>query len=253
MIKNMIVKKPGRSLVNGLTTADLGSPVYERALAQHAGYIKVMESCGVKVKVLEAEEAYPDGCFVEDPAVVTGKMAVITNPGAPSRKGERAAVKEALEEFYTNFEFIRDPGTLDGGDVMRVEGHFYVGLSTRTNEEGAKQFIGIMERHGYSGSVIQLAEMFHLKTGVNYLGDNTLLMAGEFIQHREFSGFNKIVVDDDEMYAANCLQVNGTLVAPAGFPKTRAKLLAAGYTLKEVNMTEFQKLDGGLSCLSLRF
>jgi dimethylargininase len=253
MFKNIIVKKPGKSVVNGLTTSDLGTPIYEQALIQHQEYIKVMESCGVKVNVLEAQEAFPDSCFVEDPAVVTEKMAVITNPGAPTRNEETRDIKKALEEFYTDFEYIKFPGTLEGGDVMRVDNHFYIGLSTRTNEEGAKQLIEILVKYGFSGSIVQLKEMFHLKTGVNYIGDNTLLVAGEFIEHSDFKDFKKIIIDDDEMYAANCIRMNDYLVVPAGFPKTKRKLEQAGYNLKEVQMSEFQKIDGGLTCLSLRF
>lgn len=253
MFKNVIVKKPGRSVVNGLTTSHLGIPVYEKALLQHADYIQTMESCGVKVKILAADEEFPDSCFVEDPAVVTEKMAVITNPGAPTRNGETKAIKEALEEFYEAFEFIESPGTLEGGDVMRVENHFYIGLSTRTNAEGAKQFMAIIEKYGFSGSIVQLKEMFHLKTGVNYIGDNTLLVAGEFIEHGDFQDFQKIIIDEGEMYAANCIRMNECLVIPAGFPKTKKKLQDAGYRVKEVQMSEFQKIDGGLTCLSLRF
>ncbi len=251
--KQIIVKEPGKSVVNGLTTANLGKPDYEQAMRQHQEYIRVMQSCGVAVKILPPDEDYPDSCFVEDPAVVTEKMAVITNPGAPTRNGETAAIRQALEEFFDILEYIRAPGTLEGGDVLRVENHFYVGLSTRTNAAGASQFINIISKYGFAGSVVPLKEMFHLKTGVSYLGDNTLLVAGELIEHPQFSGFNKIVVDETEMYAANCIRVNDYVVMPAGFPKTEAKLLEAGFSIKKVPMGEFQKIDGGLSCLSLRF
>ncbi|MEW5784032.1 MAG: arginine deiminase family protein [Bacillota bacterium] len=253
MFTKIIVKKPGRSVVDGLATSDLGKPDYEKALAQHQEYIRVMGSCAVSVKILEADEAYPDSCFVEDPAVVTEKMAVITNPGAPTRNGETEAIKEALEEFYDIFEYIKSPGTLEGGDIMRMENHFYIGLSTRTNLEGAHQLNDILIKYGYSASVVPLKKMFHLKTGVNYIGDNTLLVAGEFIEHKQFRNFKNITIDDDEMYAANCIRMNDFVVMPAGFPKTKNKLTAAGFTIKELPVSEFQKIDGGLSCLSLRF
>ena len=253
MFRNIIVKRPGRSVVEGLTTSALGKPEYEKAVAQHDEYIRVMGSCGVIVKVLKADETYPDSCFVEDPAVVTEETAIITSPGAPSRKGETAAIKKALEEFYDNFEHINSPGTLEGGDVMRVENHLYVGLSNRTNAEGAQQFIEIIKKAGFSGSVVMVKEMFHLKTGVNYIGDNTLLVAGEFINHPDFQDFTKIIIAEDEMYAANCIRINDYVVMPAGFPKTKAKLQNGGFVVQEVHMSEFQKIDGGLSCLSLRF
>ncbi|MBS3943611.1 MAG: N(G),N(G)-dimethylarginine dimethylaminohydrolase [Dethiobacter sp.] len=253
MFNHIIVRKPGCSVVDGLTTAKLGRPIYAKAMAQHAEYVKAMESCGVLVKALDADEAYPDSCFVEDTAVVCEKLAVITNPGAPSRKGETRAVRRALDEFYTDFEFIREPGTLEGGDVMQVGNHFYIGISTRTNEAGARQFIDILKNYGFSGSIIHLKKLFHLKTGVSFIGDHTLLVAGELIDHPDFAEFGKIIIDEDEMYAANVIEMNGHLVIPAGFPKAEAKLLAAGYATKAVDLSEFQKIDGGLTCLSLRF
>ncbi|HOL18263.1 MAG TPA: arginine deiminase family protein [Bacillota bacterium] len=251
--KQIIVKEPGKSVVHGLTTANLGQPDYDKAILQHREYIRVLQSCGVEVKILPPDEDYPDSCFVEDPAVVTEKMAIITNPGAPSRNGETIAIKRALEEFFDIFEYIRAPGTLEGGDVMRVENHFYIGLSNRTNAAGANQFINIVSQYGFEGSVVPLKKMLLLKTGVNYIGDNTLLVAGEFIEHPQFCEFNQIVVDEDEMYAANCIRINDYVVMPAGFPKTEAKLVEAGFLIKKVHMSEFQKIDGGLSCLSLRF
>lgn len=253
MFKNFIVRKPSKTIVDGLTTSDLGIPDYQGALKQHQQYIDVCKSCGVDIKVMEADENYPDGCFVEDPAVVTDKMAIITNPGAKSRQGEEVKVEKALEEFFDNFERIKSPGHLEGGDVMQIEDHFYIGLSTRTNREGAEQFINIVKKYGYTGSIVELEEMFHLKTGVNYIGDNRVLVAGEFIKNEEFDKFEKIVVDEDEMYAANCIRINDNIVMPEGYPKLRKKLEDLDYNVKTVEMSEFRKIDGGLSCLSLRF
>jgi len=253
MFKHAMVRKPGRSIINGLTSSSLGIPLYEKAVEQHREYVAVLASCGVKIKSMEADEDFPDGCFVEDTAVVTEKMAVITNPGAPSRSGETVAVKQALEEFYDVFEYIKAPGTLEGGDILRVENHFYIGLSARTNAAGADQFLKIINMYGFSGEIVTLKKMLHLKTGVNYIGNNFMLVAGEFIDSTVFSGFKKIAVDEDEIYAANCLWVNDDVIMPAGFPKTKIKLEQSGFTIKEVRLGEFEKIDGGLSCLSLRF
>lgn len=253
MFKNFIVRKPGKSVVDGQTTSDLGIPEFEKACKQHEQYIQTCKSCGVNVKIMDVDEQYPDGCFVEDPAVVTDRMAIITNPGVNTRQGEEIKVKEALTEFFSEFDHIKSPGHLEGGDVMQIEDHFYIGLSNRTNEEGAKQFIEIVEKHGYTGSVVKLKEMFHLKSGVNYIGDNRVLVAGEFITHPDFEKFEKILVDEDEMYAANCIRVNEYIIMPAGFAKLKKKLEDLNYNIKTVEMTEFQKIDGGLSCLSLRF
>ena len=146
MFKHIIVRRPGRSLVEGITSANLGKPDYEKALQQHDGYIDALKSLGVKVKILDAEEQFPDAVFVEDTAVLAERCAIITNPGAPSRQGEEISIREALTEFYTAIETIQAPGTLEGGDVMRVGDHFYVGLSARTNEEGFRQFTAILNK-----------------------------------------------------------------------------------------------------------
>jgi len=161
-------------------------------------------------------------------------------------------MEESLKKFYSDFEYI-ELGHLEGGDVMQIDKHFYIGLSKRTNEAGANEFIKIVEKYGYTGEVVHLKEMFHLKTGVNFIGDNTLLVAGEFIEDKRFDSFNKLIIHDDEMYAANCIRINDYLVMPANFPKTKNQLEDAGFKIKEVHMNEFQKIDGGLSCLSLRF
>lgn len=253
MFNNVIVRRPGRSLTKGITTANLGKPDYQQALRQHDKYIEALESCGVRVTVLEAEEQYPDSVFVEDTAVLAEKCAIITNPGVPSRQGEETSIKTALKKFYTTIETITAPGTLEGGDVMQVEGHFYVGLSARTNEEGARQFTGFMEKYGYTVSIVHLKKFLHLKTGLAYLGDDNLRVAGEFIEHPEFERFNRIFIDEAESYAANCIRVNDRVLIPMGYPGTKAAIEAAGYRVLEVDVSEFRKLDGGLSCLSLRF
>jgi len=252
MFTQTVVRIPGQSVVNGQTTSDLGTPNYEQTLIQHQEYIKVLSSCGVEVEVLDHDENYPDSCFVEDPAVVTKDFAIITNPGVETRNGEKHIMEKALTKFFNDFEYIQN-GFLEGGDVMQIGKHFYVGLSNRTNLEGAQDFINIVNKYGYTGEVVQLKEMFHLKTGVNYIGDNTLLVAGEFITDPRFNDFNKLIIHDDEMYAANCIRINDYLVMPANFPKTKKQLEEAGFKIKEVHMSEFQKIDGGLSCLSLRF
>lgn len=253
MFRNVIVRRPGGSMTEGITTANLGKPDYEHALCQHDEYMKALEKCGVRVTILEAEETYPDSVFIEDTAVLSEKCAIITNPGAPSRQGEETSVKEALKHFYTNIEMITAPGTLEGGDVMRVNDHFYVGLSARTNKEGLRQFAEILDKYGYTASGIEMKEFLHLKTGLAYLENNTLLVAGEFTAHPEFEKFNRVMIDESENYAANCIRVNDFVLVPLGYPKTKAAIERAGFKTMEVDVSEFRKLDGGLSCLSLRF
>jgi len=256
MFKNVIVRRPSRSLVNGITSApELGKPDYELALKQHDSYIAALESCGVAVTVLEADEAFPDSCFVEDTAVLTKNCAIISNPGAAARNGEINSMIGVIKKFYPEdrIEYIKNPGTLEGGDVMMVDNHFYVGLSARTNAEGARQFIALLEKHGHTGSVVELTEFLHLKTGVNYIENNNMLISGEFISSPIFSKFNHMLVDENEAYAANCIWVNNKVIVPAGYENIRRKIAAAGYDVIVVDTSEYRKLDGGLSCLSLRF
>lgn len=256
MFSHVIVRRPCRELVNGITSSpELGRPDYEKALAQHDAYIAALKSCGVDVMVLEADERYPDSCFVEDPAVVTEKCAIITNPGTDSRNGEKEEIVGALRCFYAEnqMEYIKGPGTLEGGDVMRVGDHFYIGQSDRTNQQGIAQFIEILEKHGYTGSAVPLKEVLHLKTGVNYLDNDTMLVSGEFIGRPEFAQFRQVIVPKEEAYASNCLYVNGKVIVPAGYPVVEQKVRELGYEVILVDTSEFRKIDGGLSCLSLRF
>jgi len=251
--KNAIFKRPAKTFVNGLTTQNLGKPDYELALTQHDEYINAFKNLGVKAIVLEPDEKFPDSCFVEDTAIVTEKAAIITNPGAETRKGEIHAIENVLKNFYSNLYYIKAPGTLDGGDVLRVDNKFYIGLSKRTNRDGAEQIKQILENLGYNAFFIQLKKYLHLKTGITYLGNNTLLIAGELKENSIFNEYKKIFVPDEEDYVANSIMVNGTLFIAKGFPRTKRKLEDESFKLIELDMSEFRKIDGGLSCLSLRF
>lgn len=253
MFKNAIVRTPSKSMINGLTTAGLGQPDYKKALVQHSAYIAVLKNCGVDVTVLEANEQFPDSCFVEDVALLTSECAIITNPGAASRKGEIVGIKKVLPQFYSNIEEIQAPGTIEAGDIMMVGSHFYIGLSQRTNQEGARQMIQILELYGFSGSVVELEKVLHLKTGLAYLEHNNLAACGEFVSKKEFQKYHILEIDADESYAANCIWVNDWVLIPAGFPKAKKTIENTGYKTLEIDVSEFQKLDGGLSCLSLRF
>lgn len=253
MFTNAIVRRPGRSLVKGISSANLGLPDYGTAYVQHDNYIQALKNCDVNVTILEPLEAFPDSVFVEDTAVLTEKCAIITNPGAQTRKGEEVSIYEALQKFYSSIEFITTPGTLEGGDVMRVGDHFYVGFSSRTNNEGFLQFQKILQKYGYTASIVFMKDFLHLKTGLSYLENNTLLIAGEFVDNSIFESFNRILVPDSLMYSANSIWVNNTVLIPNGYSLINDKVKQEGYKTIEVDVSEFQKLDGGLSCLSLRF
>lgn len=256
MFRNVIVRRPCKAMTEGITSApELGKPDYELALKQHDAYIEALKKCGVKVTVLEACERFPDSCFVEDAAVITRKCAIITNPGAMSRNREAEMIIPAVRRFFKEdqIEYIVYPGTLDGGDVMMVGDHFYIGRSARTNEEGVSQFIQILEKHGLTGSEVTLEEVLHLKTGVNYIENNNMLVCGEFVTKPDFSQFHKILIPQEESYAANCIWVNGKVIIPQGYPQVEQAISSAGYEVLLVDTSEYRKLDGGLSCLSLRF
>jgi dimethylargininase len=256
MFKHCIVRTPCRALVNGITSGLYpGTPDYELACRQHRHYIECLKQCGVQVEILPPLEEYPDSVFVEDPAVVTRSCAIIANPGAASRNGEKDEILPAIRKFYPDdrIHFITGEGRLDGGDVMMVVDHFYVGRSARTNGEGIRQFSGILARYGMTCSEVTLEEVLHLKTGVNYIENNHLLVCGEFVHKPEFERYNKLLVPEGEEYAANCIWMNGSVIVPDGYPGTARLVEAAGYRVILCDTSEFRKLDGGLSCMSLRF
>ena len=253
MFTKAITRIPCKNLVNGLTTANLGKPDYDLAIIQHQNYIQALKDCGLDVITLESDENYADSTFVEDTALLTPHCAIITNPGAPSRKREIFEMKKVLVGLYKNVEEIKEPGTLEAGDVMMVGSHYYIGLSERTNLLGANQLIAILHRYGMTGSTVTLEQGLHLKSGVSYLENNNLLVTTAFMDEHEFQIFNLIIVDDDESYAANSLWINGNVLVPKGFQKIKRKIEDSGYKTIEVEVSEFRKLDGGLSCLSLRY
>jgi dimethylargininase len=248
-----IVKTPCENMVKGLTTANLGMPDFGLAIKQHEQYIEALKTCGLEVTVLEADNNFPDSTFVEDVAVLTSECAIITNPGADSRKGETKEIENVLGRFYDNIEFVKSPGSLDGGDVMMAGKHFYIGISERTNEEGAQQLIDILKKHGMSGSMVKLKDVLHLKSGVAYLENNNLLASGEFPGKDAFKQFNVLKVNEEETYATNCVWINDYVLVAKGFPKTKQLVENAGYKTIVLDVSEFRKIDGGLSCLSLRF
>jgi dimethylargininase len=253
MFRNAIVRVPCPSIIDGLTTATLGKPDYLIARDQHETYTEALKKCGLNIRVLEKDDQHPDSTFIEDVALCTSEFAVITYPGAESRRGETQGIRNVLQEFYDNIEEIISPGTLEAGDVMMTGNHFFIGISGRTNLTGSEQLIKILERHGMTGSVINLKEMLHLKSGASYLENDNMLVSGELTYCRDLERFNRIIVEPVESYAANSLWINGTVFVPAGFAETERKIKDAGYNTIVLDVSEFRKMDGGLSCLSLRF
>lgn len=257
MFTKAITKKPCRALVDGITTSMFGegTPDYESALAQHSQYVAVLRELGLEVTELEGDERYPDSCFVEDPAVVMEGCAVITNSPEKSRNGERNEILGTIKKFYKDSEifFIESPGTMEGGDVMLVGKHFYVGQSDRTNAEGARQFNDIVTKFGYTSSTVPVTEGLHLKDFVIYLENGNMLVSPVMDKEPAFQEYNRFVVDPDELYAINSMNINGTVLVPEGYPKTLKIIEDLGYPVKIVKTDEFRKIDGSLTCLSLRF
>jgi dimethylargininase len=272
MFTRAIVRPPAPNFAEGLTTADLGAPNYEQALKQHEDYCFALERCGLTLIRLEADPRHPDSTFVEDTAVLTGQCAVLTWPGASSRTGEVASVRDVLADFYPSLFSIQPPGTLDGGDVCEAANHFFIGISERTSEEGAQQLAELLAPFGYTTSFVDITKsgtgvppvphaqdarathrVLHLKSGIAYLGDKRLAVIEAQADRPEFWGYDLIRVNDGEMYAANCIRVNDHVLMASGHPVLAGKLRELGYQTITLDMTEFQKMDGGLSCLSLRF
>ena len=250
MFTRAITRKPCKALIDGISTAQ-----FCEGIKQHDKYVEVLRSLGLDVTELAADERYPDSCFVEDPAVVMERCAVITNPATDSRNGEKLEIIDAIKKFYDEEQifYIEAPGTMEGGDVMRVGDHFYVGLSDRTNEEGAKQFNDIVTKFGYTSSTVPVTEGLHLKDFVIYLENNNMLVTPIMNEMEAFKEFNRFVIDEDELYAINSMNINGTVLVPEGYPKTQKIIEDLGYPIVLVDTGEFRKIDGSLTCLSLRF
>ncbi|MFI4891030.1 MAG: dimethylarginine dimethylaminohydrolase family protein [Steroidobacterales bacterium] len=254
--RHALVRPPAASFAQGLTSAGFGAPDLPLALAQHHGYCDALRRCGLEVRMLPPDERYPDGTFVEDTAVLAERVALTTVPGAPSRVGEVASIAAAIAGYRNDVHKIVAPGTVDGGDICQADEHFFIGLSARTNAEGARQLGDILHAHGYSASTIDIhsnRKLLHLKSGIAWLGDGRLVLTSDFPLVPEFSRYQLVRVTPAEEYAANCVRVNDFVLIAAGFPDLAASLRALGLATIVLDMSEFRKMDGGLSCLSLRF
>lgn len=256
MFTRAIVRIPGSNFAAGLTTADLGVPQYDQVLAQHAHYCEALRECGLSLTTLEADLRFPDSTFVEDTAILTPRGAILARPGAKSRQGEVEAIQSSLVTFFPSTPSIQFPGTVDGGDICEAADHFFIGISHRTNEEGARQLAAHLAALGYTSSTIDIRAMpsiLHLKSAIAYIGDNTIVVMEEMTGNGRFREYNLIPVVPEESYAANCVLVNDRVLVADGFPRLLADLVARGFDPLVLNMSEFRKMDGGLSCLSLRF
>ena len=253
MFTHAIVRRPGKNMLKGISDANLGLPDYQKAIEQHEAYIHALQHCGLELEILDIDVQHPDSSFVEDTALLTPHCAIISRPGARTRRTETSSIRRCLHKYFSIIEEISAPGTLDAGDIMRVGDHYYIGLSERTNLAGARQMKNILQKWGLGASLIEIANLLHLKSGVAYLEHNILLISDALSADAHFKPFNRIHVSKAEAYAANCLWINGTVLIPKGFAQLTQNIANAGYETLILDMSEFRKLDGGLSCLSLRF
>ena len=252
LVTQAITRMPGADFAAGLTTSQLGEPDFETMLAQHADYETLLRELGVKVTTLPPLPELPDAYFVEDVAIVLADTAIVTRPGAVSRRGEPGHLQATLRGRW-KLLYIEAPGTLDGGDVLIAGGNACIGISQRTNVAGAEQLASIVRRFGYRCTPIEVGADLHLKSSVSQVADDALLMTEQFAAHPAFSNYRRIVVPSEDTYAANALWINGRVIIPAGFPNVAERLGSAELRISELNVGEARKMDGGLTCLSLRF
>jgi dimethylargininase len=253
MVTHAVARMPCSNFARGLTTNTDPEPAdYGLMLRQHEAYLEALSAAGLEVVVLDPMPDFPDAHFVEDTAVVTPDVAVITIPGADARQGEEESIVPVLAEFR-KIERIQAPGTVDGGDVLQVGNHFFIGISQRTNRQGAEQLGRILQRYGNTWTTVPVAAGLHFKSSVNYVGQNTLLAASDFTAKPQLTEYDYIVTEPSESYAANSLLVNEHLLVPAGYPDARKKLETLGLKMVELDVSEVRKMDGGLTCMSLRF
>jgi len=255
MIESAIVRPPSATFAKGITRAGLGPPDLARALEQHEGYVAALERAAVKVIRLDPDPEHPDSTFVEDTAVLGGSSAIMARPGAPARRGEIPSVRRALENLVPRIHAIEAPGTLDGGDVLETFDRIIIGISGRTNEDGARQLARFLETEGVVSTTTDIRGfpgLLHLKTGISFLGNGRVFAVEALGSAARELGYTVVSVPEGEAYAANCVVMNERLLLPAGFPRSEALLGDLGHTVVPLDMSEFRKMDGGLSCLSLR-
>jgi dimethylargininase len=221
-----------------------------RARAQHQAYEEALAEAGYRVERLESAADMPDSVFVEDIAIVFEELAVITRPGAVSRRGEVPAIADALEA-HRAVRRIEAPATIDGGDVLVVGRRVFVGLSSRTNREAVRQLRSLLASYGYTICEAAFEDCLHLKSAVTALNDDTLLLNPRLVNPQTFAGFEIIEVDPDEPMAANALRLRDRIIFPSAFPRTAVRLRANGFRVAAIDASELAKAEGAVTCCSL--
>ena len=251
--KCAIVREVPESYAGCIRPAGSSDPIdVDLADTQHGAYCDVLLGLGLELIRLDADERYPDCCFVEDTAIIAGGLAIIARIGADSRVGEEAAVRERLREHMEVHE-LENPARIDGGDVLVIGDRVYVGLGGRTNRDALDQVRRLLEPAGCEVIPVALSDVLHLKSACTYLGNGHILMRSGFPERALFDQYRMVEVPREEGYAANCLSVRGRVLVSAGYPRTRDLIEAAGFETIEIEMSEFRKGQGSLTCLSKVF
>ena len=251
---NALVRTPCHAIVKGLRALDLGAPDFQTVLGEHAAYRDALEAAGVAVEILPALEAYPDSMFVEDPALVFTEGAIVMRPGAQSRFGEAAEIAPILKRRFDRVIDLKGPGFADGGDILVLPNRVMIGLSDRTNEEGARALSEALQSLGKNPTIVRTPpDVLHFKSDCSLLDETTILSTKRLAASGVFDGLRVILTPEGEEGAANALRINDRVFLGSAFPKTRAALEAAGYKIIPLATSEIAKVDAGLSCMSLRW
>lgn len=249
-----ITRKPSVSVTRGLRAIDTGAPSYDRFLEHHDNYVAALKSTGVSVTELGPLDEFPDSVFIEDAALCLSEVAITMRPGTPSRIGEAVVMAPVLADLYGEVVSIEGPGFIDGGDILTTEREILIGTSSRTNSAGIEELRKIVARWNYTVRELETPEgVLHFKTDCSLLDEDTILSTKRLAATGCFKGYNVILAADGEEACANSIRFNDLVIMPDGFPRTEDILQKAGYNLLKIGNSEAAKLDGGMSCLSLRF
>ncbi len=248
-----ILRTPGKSVTGGLRAGAPDDPVFDGVAAEHTAYAAALRAAGVETIILPALEKYPDSIFVEDPALVFAKEAILLRPGATSRRGEVSEIAPALTDcFETVFE-LPVPGFVEGGDILQTQDKLLIGLSARTNKTGADALVKLLADLGRTGEIVATPEgVLHFKSDCSLLDEETILSTERLAASGVFKGLNVIKTPQGEEAAANALRINDIVMLGAGFSRTAELLDQRGYNIVPLNTAEIGKIDAGLSCMSLR-
>lgn len=250
-----IVREPGRSVVNGLREDATGALDFAEIVREHRAYVTALREAGLEVDILPPLEAFPDSVFVEDPALVFPQGAILMRPGAASRQGEVAEIEGTLEKHFSRVLRLRDDEDADGGDILVTPRAVFIGLSARTNREGAEALSGRLRELGYESRIVQAPRnVLHLKSASALLSEDTVVATQALADSGIFADFKIVTVaDGEEATAANLVRINDVVFVDDRFPRTAAAIEAKGFAVKRLCVREIARLDAGLSCMSLRW